>query len=318
MSISPELSIIVVSYNTADVTLECLRSVYRETCQTSFELIVVDNNSPDGSAKAIAAEFPDLTLIARPDNLGFGGANNLAAGQASGEYLLLLNPDTVVLRGAIDTLMRFARETPKAGIWGGRTLFADGSLNATSCWRDMSLWGTFCWAVGLTRLWPRSPIFNYDAYGGWRRDTVREVDTVTGCFFLIRRSAWQALGGFDPAFFMYGEEADLCVRARRRGARPMVTPEAEIIHYGGLSDTVRAAKMQRLIRAKITLASRHWGPIRLWSLKVLFRGLVALRMLGFGLQARLLGGQGPKDRAATWRQIWSHRRDWLNGYDEAQ
>ncbi len=315
MSIAPALSIIVVSYNTREVTLECLRSVYRETRQTRFELIVVDNNSGDGSAEAIAAEFPDLTLIARKDNLGFGGANNLAAKRAMGAHLLLLNPDTVVLNGAIDTLMQFAHDHPKAGIWGGRTLFADGSLNATSCWREMSLWGTFCWAAGLTRLWPNSPIFNRDAYGGWRRDSVRAVDTITGCFLLIRRADWQALGGFDPAFFMYGEEADLCLRARLRGARPMMTPDAEIIHYGGLSDTVRAAKMERLIRAKITLAAKHWGPLRLWALKALFRGLVAFRALAFGLQARLAGGQGPKDRAATWRQVWSHRVDWLNGYD---
>lgn len=315
MTPDPDLSIIVVSYNTRDITLECLRSVYRETTQTSFELIVVDNASPDGSASAIAAEFPDLSLIARSDNLGFGGANNLAAEQARGRYLLLLNPDTVVLNGAIDRLVAFARETPQARIWGGRTLFADGTLNATCCWRSMTLWGTFCWAAGLTRLRPDSPIFNYDAYGGWRRDSQRQVDTITGCFLLIGRDDWQALGGFDPAFFMYGEEADLCLRARLRGARPLMTPTAEIIHYGGLSDTVRAAKMERLIRAKITLARKHWGPLRLWALKALFRGLVAFRALAFGAQSLVSRRPGPRDKAATWRQIWAHRGGWLNGYD---
>jgi GT2 family glycosyltransferase len=311
---TPDLSIIIVSFNTRDVTLECLRSVYRETRNCKFELIVVDNASQDGSAAAIKSEFPEVMLVALTKNLGFGGANNLAAKRAKGNYLLLLNPDTVVLNGAVDTLMRFARETPYAGIWGGRTLFPDGSLNTTSCWRAMSLWGLFCWATGLTRLRPNSPLFNYDGYGGWNRDSIRQVDTITGCFLLISRQDWENLQGFDPTFYMYGEEADLCLRARRRGARPMMTPEAEIIHYGGLSETVRAAKMERLIRAKISLAKKHWSPPGLWACRWLFRVLVAIRALAFGIKARISRKPGSQDKASTWRQVWRHRSDWLKGY----
>lgn len=311
----PTLSIIVISYNTREITLDCLRSVYSQTHETDFELIVVDNNSTDSSAEAVNVEFSDIHLMARQDNLGFARANNLAAKEARGEYLLLLNPDTVVLNGAIDRLMAFAKATPEARIWGGRTLFGDRSLNPTSCWREMSLWSQFCWATGLLRVAPNSPIFNPEAYGGWKRDSVRQVDIVTGCFLLITRRDWEALGGFDKAFFMYAEEADLCLRARRDlGARPMITPEAEIVHYGGLSDTVRAAKMERLIRAKITLAEKHWGPVHTWLCRQIFQLLVLIRLAAYTLQAQLQENEAANKNANTWRQIWRKRDTWLGGY----
>ena len=309
------LSIIVVSYNTREVTLECLRSIYAETEETDFELIVVDNNSTDGSVEAISVEFPNINLIARSDNLGFARANNLAAKEARGEYLLLLNPDTVVLNSAIDRLVAFARQTSEARIWGGRTLFGDRSLNPTSCWRAMSLWGQFCWATGFLHLAPDSPIFNPEAYGGWKRDSVRQVDIVTGCFLLISRRDWEDLGGFDRAFFMYAEEADLCLRARRDlGARPLITPEAEIVHYGGLSDTIRADKMERLIRAKITLAEKHWDPLQVWLCRQIFLLLIVIRVTGYTVQATLKGGERARSNAATWRQIWFRRSALLRGY----
>ena len=314
MSESPELSILVISYNTSELTLECLRSVHQATHETHFELIVVDNASSDGSAEAIRKEFRALKLISLDENIGFGRGNNLAAEHAGGEFLLLLNPDTVVLDGAIDELVRFAHERPQCGIWGGRTLFADRSLNPGSCWRGMSLWTLFSRAVGLLSLMPRSPLFNAAGYGGWQRDSVREVDTVSGCFLLIRRSLWEELGGFDPAFFMYGEEADLCLRARKRGARPTITPDAEIIHYGGMSETVPADKVERLLRANVTLAEKHWGSVKLWLGRLLIRLLVAVRALGYGSAALLSGNLKYREKAAIWQQIWTHRHNWLRGY----
>ena len=164
------VSILIVSYNTREMTLACLRSVFEQTHAVDFEVIVVDNASSDASSDAIERQFPQTRLIRSAENLGFAKANNLAARAAGGEFLLLLNPDTVVLDCAIDRLMEFAAERPKAGIWGGRTLFADGSLNPTSCWRFMSLWSLFAQATGLTALWRDSPLFNPEGYGGWRRE----------------------------------------------------------------------------------------------------------------------------------------------------
>src|SRR5688500_18347804 len=128
-----DLSILIVSYNTREETLACLESVYAQTRDVSFEVIVVDNASQNGSAEAIAQKFPEVKLVQPGENIGFARANNVAARHASGEFLLLLNPDTVILNGAIQTAVAFARSHPQAGIVGGKTLYADGSLNATSC-----------------------------------------------------------------------------------------------------------------------------------------------------------------------------------------
>ena len=139
---------LVVSYNTREMTLACLRSLAAET-RVPHEVIVLDNASRDGSAAAIAEAFPGLRLIASAENHGFALGNNLAAREARGRYLLLLNPDTLVLDGAVDRLVAFAGRTPEAGIWGGRTLFADGSLNPMSVFGDQTLWSLFCRASGL-------------------------------------------------------------------------------------------------------------------------------------------------------------------------
>ena len=293
MPSDPLLTIIVVSYNTREMTLACLRSV-RDQTRTPHEVIVVDNASSDGSAAAIAAEFPDMRLIAETENHGFARANNLAAGRARGEYLLLLNPDTVVLDGAVDTLLAFAGANPEAKIWGGRTLNADRSLNPTCCWGRMTLWNVFCRTVGLSGIFPRSAVFNAEAYGGWDRDSVRPVDIVTGCFLMIGRDFWTELGGFDATYFMYGEEADLCLRAARLGARPRFTPDAEIVHYDGASETVRADRMVRILRAKAQVIRDHFPGVqrplgllifRLWP----FSRWLAASAVRPGEQARIWG-----------------------------
>ncbi len=309
-----DVSIVVVSYNTRDLTLACLDSIATETRNSQFEVHVVDNASTDGSPEALREHAFGDGLIASAHNLGFARANNLAVKAARGEFILLLNPDTVVIDGAIDRLVAFARANPAAGIWGGRTLFADGSLNPSSCWGRMTPWNLFCRAVGLTGIGPNSRLFNGEAYGGWQRDSVARVDIVSGCFLLIRRSLWEALGGFDPAFFMYGEEADLCLRAAKIGAAPMITPEAAIIHLGGASERTRTAKMLKLLAAKSMLIRRHWHPM--------LRPLGLLLMAAWPLSrwwaeaaiSCLRPTAARLEAAATWRSIWAQRRTWLAGY----
>jgi GT2 family glycosyltransferase len=312
----PAISVIVVSYNTRAMTLDCLRSLAAET-KTPHEVIVVDNASTDGSAEAIAAEFPGIRLMAETANHGFAGANNLAAGEARGDYLLLLNPDTVVLDGAVDRLIAFAQARPEAGIWGGRTLYGDGRLNPASCWRRMTPWNLFCRASGLTGLFPGSGLFNPEAYGGWPRDTERAVDIVTGCFLLIRRDLWQQLGGFDPAFFMYGEEADLCLRARALGAAPRVTPEATIVHHGGASERVRADKMVRLLTAKAELIERHLPAWQRPLARALLRLWPLSRRIATGAFAAVTGQASFRESAANWAEIWRRRAEWRGGYRRA-
>jgi GT2 family glycosyltransferase len=310
---TPELSIIVVSYNTREMTLECLRSIYAET-RTPFELIVVDNASTDGSADAIKAAFPSVILLTETENHGFAPAHDIALEHSTAPWLLLLNPDTVVLDGALDSLLAFAKANPQAGIWGGRTLFPDGSLNPSSCWGRMTLWSLVCQTSGLSSLFRNSMLLNSEAYGGWQRDTEREVDIVTGCLFLIRRSDWDDLGGFDPVFRMYGEEADLCLRARVMGHRPIITPKAEIIHYGGASETVRADKVVRLLRAKMELIRRHFPPhtrslgtvlLTLWPLS---------RWLSLNVAGTVLRREDARAKGDIWREVWQRREEWRSGF----
>lgn len=303
---TPLVSILIVSYNTRELTLECLRSLRYGGAGVDHEVVVVDNASRDGSGAAARTEFPGVRLIELGTNVGFGRANNIAAAEANGEFLLLLNPDTVARAGAVEALVRGAREHPAAGIWGGRTFFADGSLNPASCWATPTPWSLLCIGTGLAKVFPRWRVLNPEAYGGWRRDHVREVDIVSGCFLLITRDLWDRLGGFDPAFFMYGEDADLCLRARRIGARPTIIPGAEIVHHGGASEPVRTDKMVRLLSAKARLIRRHWhsasgfgiAMLRLWALS---------RVVAHGVLHA--GGRGAGYR--DWRLVWARRREWL-------
>ncbi|MCU0826588.1 MAG: glycosyltransferase family 2 protein [Tabrizicola sp.] len=309
----PQLTVIIVSYNTRDLTLAALRTLFSTTLVTQFKVVVFDNASNDGSADAVAQDFPQVELVRSVENLGFARANNMVAACATTEFLLLLNPDTECHPGAVDNLVEFAQAQPQAGIWGGRTVFSDGSLNLASCWQRITLWSAFCMSVGLTAAFPRSSIFNTEAMGGWGRDTVRRVDIVSGCFFLVRREIWARLGGFDLRYFMYGEEADLCLRAHRMGFQPMVTPEAEIVHLEGASSSNLARKRQMVAKARMTLIRDHWpawqvpfgvGLMWLWG-AVRF---AASRPFAWA------SSEEKRARAAYWADVWRHRRDWLAGY----
>ena len=316
---APKLTIIVVTYNTRDLTLACLETVRTQTRETSYELIVVDNASADGSADAIAARFPparfpNLRLIRSAENIGFARANNRAAEQARGAWLLLLNPDTEVHDGAIDRLVAFAEANPGHPVYGGRTVFPDGSLNIASCWNRITPWSAFCRATGLTALFKRTDLFDPEAIGPWQRDSVREVDLVVGCFLLIRTELWRELGGFDERFWMYGEEADLCLRATRGRRRPIITPEATIMHLVGAASATRADKVIAVAKARATLMRRHWPR---WQ----HPWASAMEWLWIGLRypvARLLAllpGRRGAERLALWQPVWTARADWMAGYD---
>lgn len=313
----PELSILIVSYNTRAMTLACLDSVLAETRDTPYEIIVVDNMSSDGSAEAIAAHTSRPRLIALQDNIGFGRANNLAASEAKGRLILLLNPDTVILNRAIDRLVAFAGARPEAMIWGGRTVFADGRLNPASAWGRMTPWRLFCRASGLASLVSGSSLCNGEVMGGWSRDSERQVDIVSGCFLLTARAFWQRLGGFDPVYFMYGEEADLCLRAHRLGARPVVTPAATIIHYGGASEATREGKMVKLLAAKATLIDRHFPRATRGLGLALHAAWPLSRWLALSVLAKIGGAAESQSKAGVWRAIWQRRSEWARGWRQS-
>jgi len=315
-----KLSIIIVSYNTSDMTVDCIRSTIQQTHSIDYEIVVYDNASKDGSADRIAAEFPQVRLIRSQQNLGFAMGNNEAIKTVNAEYVLLLNPDTVVLDQAINKLLDYAEKTPDAGIWGGKTLFGDRTLNPGSCFRKMSIWNQFCRATGLAGIFKHSPIFHSEHYGGWLRDTARHVDIVCGCFLLIKLDLWNSLGGFDKRFFMYAEEADLCLRAKQKGCNPAITPDAVIVHYGGGSEKVRADKMVRLISAKIELQKVHWSSSAQVLGRAFFKLWVISRVAAYTILNLLKIGNknSVEDNLRSWREVWNRRREWKNGYSSLQ
>jgi GT2 family glycosyltransferase len=307
-----QLDIVVFSYNTRELTLHALRSIYEETTQTTFNLIVVDNNSNDGSADAIEKAFPQLTLIRSPRNLGFSGGVNLGAQRLQCDYLLLLNPDTVILDGAIDTLFLFAHEKPDNGIWGGITLNDDRSLNTHNAWSKPTTLSLLFNALGLNETFSSSCFFNRTNYGCWQRNTELEIDMLQGSFFLTRRSLWEQLGGLDEIFFMYGEECDYCLKAIKKGFRPIVTPNAKIIHHGGASEVKLSEKTINLLKSKIELINRHSST---WE-KPLHRALLLLYVINKTITVHIasLIFTERKAPAEEWKNVLSNRKAWLKGW----
>lgn len=312
---NPAVSVIIVSYNTRDITLACIQSVIEQTRECKYEIIVLDNNSSDGSGEAIRERFPQVNLIASKENLGFARGNNVAAQCATGVRLLLLNPDTVILDGAIDRLLEFAERTPKAGIWGGRAVFPDGTANVT-CWSDMTLWSLICRALGLTWAFPKSRLFNPEAIQKWDPlEQEREVDIVVGCFLLIDANLWRKLNGFNPDFFMYGDEVDLCLRGRKLGAQPKMTPGAVIIHYGGGSEPSSEDKLIKVFKGRITVMNKHWSPAAARLGASIVVATVALRALAsLVIRPPRRRGSGQDGRADVWLGAFRRRNEWAAGW----
>ena len=311
--VAAELTVIIVSYNTKELTLAAVRTLLETTRSTAMEVIVYDNDSQDGSADAVATEFPGVTVVASQDNLGFAKANNVVAETATTPWLLLLNPDTECHDGAVDTLMAFAKANPEAGIYGGRTVFRDGSLNAGSCFMKITPWSLFCWATGLSVAFKTNETFNSEVMGGWARDSIRQVDIVVGCFFLIPTALWKELGGFDLRYFMYGEEADLCHRAAKLGYRPMITPDAEIMHIFGAASKTRADKMILVAKARMTLIRDHWPTWQVPLGEALMWVGHGARSLALNVLAKLSAARfAPKAEAQN--TFWAARKEWLAGY----
>ncbi len=257
---TPDVSILIVSWNVKELLRNCLRSLKENAGDVRYETIIVDNASHDGSPEMIRREFPWVTLVEPHANLGFGRANNLAYKHAHGRWTLLLNPDTVVLDRAIEKLVKFADAHPEAGAVGGRTLKADLTLERSCCWGSPGLWPLVCKSVGLHLMFKKSKLLNGEAMDWWQRDSVREVDVITGCCFMIRREIYEKTGGFDERFFMYAEEVDLCWRIKKLGCKLMFCPEAQIIHLVGAS--AAKAKPNRVYQINLGLLKlfrKHYG-----------------------------------------------------------
>jgi N-acetylglucosaminyl-diphospho-decaprenol L-rhamnosyltransferase len=306
-----DVSVCIVSWNIKDLLRDCLNSLKAQAGNVRYETIVVDNASSDGSADMVRAEFPWVTLVDPKANLGFGRANNLAYQHSRGRWVLLLNPDTVVLDRAIEKLVRFADAHPEAGAVGGRTLKKDGvSLERSCCWGSPGLWPLFCKSLGLHIIFKNSPIFNREAMDYWQRDSVREVGVITGCCLMIRREIYEQTGGFDDHFFMYAEETDLCWRIRKTGGRLIFCPEAQIIHLVG--ESAKKATSNRLFhinRALLKLFRKHYGKAYMLLANLLMCVFYAVRVPLMKLATIVRPNEELREKAkAYWLTLKEHIR----------
>ena len=304
----PVVSCVTVSYNTREATLGFLRSLIGSSPSETTEVIVVDNGSRDGTADAIRDEFPSVKLIDAGENLGFASGVNRGADLATGEYLLLLNPDMLVLPGSVTALIDFAKDHPTYGIYGGRTLRRDQRLEPSSCWAGPTIWSLLMFSTMLSTFFRGSPVFDPESMGTWKRDSVREVAIVTGCLLLIRRSLFQEIGRMDEDFFLYGEDAEFCLRSRALGWRPVIVPEATMIHDVGGSSAASGQKTLMVLAGKVTLFHKIWSPRR---------ARVGCTLLLVGVAARALLARVLR-RHTGWSTAWQRRRDWRAGYPAAR
>jgi GT2 family glycosyltransferase len=297
------VSVAVINYNTRDHLRACLASVVPEH---PAEVIVVDNASTDGSAEMVPCEFPDVTLIAREDNPGYGAAANRAIAASSGDVVLLLNSDTRILPGALTDIVDYAERNPAAAIVGPRLLNQDGSFQR-SCfpWPGAGA-ALFEEIVGSSRI-TGIPVLRERFWRTWSHDRPRKVPWVLGAALAIRREAFEAVGGFDPSFFMYFEETDLCKRLWQAGWEVHFSPEAEIVHVGGASTTQQRATMYaQLYVSMLRFVEKHDGAAARQRLAFVLKTVMRLRMMRESARLKLSGEAGharSTEVLAGWRAV---------------
>ena len=282
----PILSICIVSYKVRDVLEKCLNSIYGNTKKMGFEVIVVDNNSGDGTWELVKDGFPDVRLVVNMQNLGFARAANMAIQASKGRYLLLLNPDTEILENSLENMVKYLDNNERIGILGGRVLNPDGT-QMLSCSSFPSLLNYSLEAFFLYRLFPRSRFFGRPYLSYLDYDKPQDVDVVLGAFFMIRKKALEEVGNFDERFFLYSEETDLCLRVKKAGWKVYYTPDAKVLHWGGESTkTAKARTRTELLRSKRLFFEKHYGSSKsraashILALGALLRLITWLPMFG--------------------------------------
>ncbi len=276
MKKGPDISIVIVNYNVKDFLLQCLKSIYSASAGFAVETIVVDNNSTDGSVDYLEPLFPQVSFIRLDKNLGFANANNIGFEQASGKYILILNPDTLLAENTLSVMFNYMENNSGVGIAGFKVLNQDGSFQV-SCRRGFPTpWASFSKLFGLQRLFPNSRLFAKYNQTFRSIDETYYIDALIGAFMFARKEVLTGLHGFDKDFFMYGEDLDLCYRASRAGWKTAYVHETSIIHYKGES-TKRSSinELKHFYEAMLIFAGKHYSGSKLF-----------LAMLKFGIFIR--------------------------------
>lgn len=305
------LSIVIICWNDLKVIGDCLRSIFEQTRGIDFEVIVSDNGSSDGSIDYIRKNFPKVRIVENGANLGFAKGNNAGIKVAQGDYVLILNPDTIIRDRALEKLVAFAGNHPEAGTFGCRVLNPDGSyqfparpLPTVNGW----LMGALC----LAWLGKFSERFPSDRYCGWDGRTEKAIGFQSGCCILFRGDVLRKLEGFDERFFYHFEESDLCYRVWKSGSRVLFTPAAEITHLGGQSVgrfPIRFAL--ETYRSGYRYFYKHYGTKGVFGIHRVYLLRFRLRLAGYGLLRIFKRTEALENRLKLYRVAiaWHSRLD---------
>lgn len=296
-----DVSIIIVNWNTRDILRGCLASIFKQTSDVSFEVIVVDNASRDASVEMVRSEFPAVTLVANADNRGFAAANNQGIRLSTGRYALLLNPDTVILDAAISRCVAIADAHADVGVVGCQVLTDEHTIQRTG-FAFPGPWNLFLILSGLSRKFPRSRTFGKPELGWWDRNSEQDVEVVSGMFMLVRREAIDQVGLMDESFFVYAEEADWCYRFAQAGWRRVFTPSARILHLDGgskSSSQVNVRMFVQLQKSLLIFFRKHLGPAAWLTGKGLYIASNLVRAGAWFLSARVKGDAQLRTRSAA-------------------
>lgn len=297
---------VIVTWNTGDLLADALTSLEEQTGGVTYEVIVVDNGSVDGTSEMVTRRFPAVRLLSLPENLGFTGGNNRGFEIALGRYLLLLNSDTVVLPTTVAPLVRFLDDHPRSGCAGARHLNADGSLQ-----RSMDDFPTLVSdGLSYTELLrvPAVDRWLTKRYAWWSdHEEQRQVGWVNGACMMVRREVYEQLGGFDEDLFIYGDELDWCQRMAKAGWTVDFVPSAEVIHLGGQAmDRAADRRTRLLLEGQLHFYRNHHERWRYLSLSALIAGTALVRLaLIHVLWAADRLGKRPSD--AIWELVTRER-----------
>ena len=269
------LSVIIVTYNSRQEIGACLQSVPQKLGGRPVEILVVDNTSTDGTLEFVRANFPNVTALSAGGNVGFGAANNIGFARSKGEFLLFLNPDTVLNEAALEHCLRRVREEPEVGILSPKLVLANGEMDL-ACRRSVpTVWDGVTRGLGLYRLFPKTKCFaGYNLTYLPENDTY-QVGAVNGAFMMIRRCIFSQIGAFDDEFFMYGDDLDLCLRCSRQGFKVVYDGRYSVIHLKGCSSSKNYKVMSRALFAGTKqFYLKHFNPkgslLVRWKYEVLF------------------------------------------------
>ena len=300
---APDVSIVVVTWNAKLYVLECLESLYAHPSSRATEIIVVDNDSSDGTPEAVRAEFPRVKVIQNRTNMGFANGNNIGMATAKGRYLCLVNSDVAVPAGCIDTMLNYLEEHPRVGLLGPRMLAPDGSTGL-SVKNFPTVWNTFCCALGLHSLFPNSRVLGGFEPRSFPYSNTSDVEVVSGWFWVVRREAIAEVGGLDERFFMYGEDIDWCRRFREAGWRVVYCAAAEALHYGAASSSRTPARFYvEMYRANLQYFRKHHA--KAWVLA--YQSVICLHQAVRVTSYALLFCLNPERRSDT---VFKVKRSW--------